>query len=55
MNAYAIIVTVFFALLALLEPAQAADAGNVLAGIIGAFLGLVLILAAIGWYARNRA
>ncbi len=49
---------VFFACLVLLlstvSPVAAADAGNVVAGLIGALVAITVILALIGWYARNR-
>lgn len=30
------------------------DAGNVIAGLLGALLAIITVLALIGWYARNR-
>lgn len=47
----------FVVLLAILLSAVqpvAADAGDVIAGIIGALIGIVVILGLIGWLVRNR-
>jgi hypothetical protein len=36
------------------SPVAAADAGNVIAGLLGTLIAIILVLALIGWYARNR-
>jgi hypothetical protein len=49
------LLVVFVALLLSATPVSAgADAGNVIAGLIGAFMGILVILGLIGWYVRNR-
>lgn len=43
-----------FLVLLLSAPAAAADAGNVIAGLIGGFAALLVVLGIIGWLVRNR-
>ena len=53
MNLFVLLVCVLLSL-STLSPVEAADAGNVIAGLLGALLAIICILALIGWYARNR-
>jgi len=49
--------TFFFALLSLasqFSTAAAADAGDVIAALLGTFLSLVIICAFLGWYSRRQ-
>lgn len=43
-----------FAAASLVDGAEAADTGNVLAALIGTFLGIVAVCAGIGWWARRQ-
>eukprot|EP00499_Haloplacidia_sp_CaronLabIsolate_P008864 CAMPEP_0196782586 /NCGR_PEP_ID=MMETSP1104-20130614/11644_1 /TAXON_ID=33652 /ORGANISM="Cafeteria sp., Strain Caron Lab Isolate" /LENGTH=62 /DNA_ID=CAMNT_0042152825 /DNA_START=21 /DNA_END=209 /DNA_ORIENTATION=+ len=37
------------------DSAEAADAGNVLAALIGVAIGIICICAALGWWSRRQA
>lgn len=55
MNSLYSLLFVFAALLLSAEPVAAgADAGNVIAGLIGAFMAVTVILGIVGWWVRNR-
>ncbi len=49
-----VVLLVIVAVLSGACPAAAADAGNVIAGLLGGLLAIICVLALIGWYARNR-